>query len=124
MGLYNFQARFVPYVEDGSKMHTIRAPRKRQEQPGNMLHLYTGLRHKGARLLKRVQCAKVQAIRISVDGIWIDGVKLAGDEADLLAWRDGFRRNGNDSTCAFEYMLSFWEGRLPFEGQIIHWGAA
>lgn len=58
MGLYNFQPRFVPRIEIGlfhpddprAKTHTIRAPRKggREDKPGNPMHLYCGLRQKGA----------------------------------------------------------------------------
>ena len=51
MGLYNFQARFVPFILNGAKTHTIRAIRTNPDKPGNTLHLYTGLRQKGARLL-------------------------------------------------------------------------
>lgn len=28
MGLYNFKKQFVPFIEDGSKTHTIRATRR------------------------------------------------------------------------------------------------
>ena len=121
MGLYNFQSRFVPKILAGEKTHTIRAVRANPDKPGNVLHLYTGLRHKGARLLMRVLCARIEEIEIR-DGIFgdenhasvtIDGVKLDRSERELLARRDGF----DD----FEQMIQFWRGRLPFRGHIIHW---
>lgn len=84
MGLYNFQARFVPFILAGAKTHTIRAVRANPDKPGNTLHLYTGLRHKGARLLMRVPCVKVEEIEIDACGhecncdpfVAIDGVEL------------------------------------------------
>jgi hypothetical protein len=121
VGLYNFQKRFEPFILDGRKTHTIRATRSNPDKPGNTLHLYTGLRQKGARLLMRVPCVKLEEIEIK-DGafgdenhasISIDGHKLARDEREALARRDGFE--------SAEEMIQFWRGRLPFKGHIIHW---
>lgn len=124
MGLYNFKERFVPRILDGSKTHTIRPERARADKPGNMLHLYTGLRHKGARLLMRVPCVAIETIEIDSCGhecncdpmIWIDGIELSESEREAFAIRDGF-----DS---FHDFMEFWAGRLPFKGQIVHWRAA
>jgi hypothetical protein len=128
MGLYNFQARFVPMILSGAKTHTIRAIRKHPDKPGNVLHLFTGLRRKGARLLMRTFCAKVEEIEIRrekamvdppsgdvwyVNSVFIDGIRLSVDEREALARRDGFRD--------FCEMMEFWEGRLPFRGHIVHW---
>ena len=130
MGLYNFQKRFVPLVLDGRKTHTIRAIRKNPDKPGNTLHLFTGLRTKKAKLLMRVPCVKVETIRIQDfapgqdAGIWVDGIELSKDEREQLAVRDGFKptpiKGGAQFTAWFN-MLEFWDGRLPFEGHIIHW---
>src|ERR1017187_7088858 len=119
MALYNFQKRFVPKILSGEKRHMIRAKRTRATKRGEMLHLYTGLRHKGARLLMRVRCTRVQEIEIkpglvpAYSQVWIDGEWLSIEEFELLARCEGF-------TSRFE-MLQFWEGRLPFVGDIIHW---
>lgn len=117
MGLYNFQSRFVSKVLSGEKTHTIRAERANPDRPGNTLHLYTGLRQKGARLLMRVLCVKVEEIEIRNDWrvavVIVDGVRLSVDERESLARRDGF--------SSFDEMLKFWDGRLPFRGRIIHW---
>ncbi|MGH9746565.1 MAG: hypothetical protein ACRD59_10715 [Candidatus Acidiferrales bacterium] len=118
MGLYNFEKRFVPFILDGRKTHTIRAVRAHPDKAGNTLHLYTGLRQKGARLLMRVPCVKVEEIEIFyTEGrrphIVIDGIELSGSEREALAVRDGFAR--------FNDMLLFWQGRLPFKGHVIHW---
>jgi hypothetical protein len=111
----------VPKILSGEKTHTIRAIRAHPDKPGNLLHLYTGLRQKGARLLLRVPCIAVEEIEIDACGhecncdplLVIDGVQLDATERDQLARRDGF----DD----FNDMLDFWAGRLPFKGHIIHW---
>lgn len=149
MGLYNFRPQFVPFILDGTKTHTIRAERKFPDMPGDTMHLYTGLRQKAARLLFRARCVKTEFIRIETDwrvriGARIDldnpddiggpshpggFIELDASEKGLLAWRDGFRPFLSSATCpsplypgqAFELMMEFWEGRLPFEGVIYHW---
>lgn len=116
MPAFNFMQRFVKKVESGEKTHTIRAMRKRRIRQGDMLHLYTGMRQKGCRLLMRVPCTRVEQIEINAKTsamVSIDGVPLDLDEREALAKRDGF--------SGWDEMLEFWEGRLPFEGQIIHW---
>ena len=117
MGLYNFKKRFVPYILAGTKTHTIRSLRANPDKPGNTLHLYTGLRQKGARLLMRVPCVKVEEITVAADGaVVIEGVQLSDGERDDFARRDGFPEGWPE-------MYAFWSTthRLPFEGQIIHW---
>lgn len=124
MGLYNFQPRFVPFILDGRKTHTIRATRVHPDKAGNTLHLYTGLRTKKAKLLMRSECLKVEEIVIDRFGlvpdrgrpvIRIDGVDLDRSEMEGLARRDGFYN--------IDRMMEFWKGRLPFRGHIIHWKA-
>lgn len=117
MGLYNFQARFVPWIRSGAKKHTIRAMRKHPDEPGDIMHLYTGLRTKKAKLIDRVGCVKVEEIAIAewhgTFLVRVDGEYLDGAEKERLARADGFKN--------FADMMAFWKGRLPFEGQIIHW---
>ena len=115
MGLYNFRSRFVDSILNGTKTHTIRGNRKRTDKPGNTMHLYTGLRQKGARLLKRAPCIRVEPIHIDAQhNILLGDVQLSSDECHALALRDGF--------SSFADMMSFWKGRLPFHGHIYHWG--
>lgn len=121
--LLNFQARFVPFIEAGEKTHTIRATRKVTPKVGEICHCYTGLRRKGARLLGRWTCLRVE--KIEIEGGWetlsgeffgdvkIENVSLLHDEREQLARRDGFG--------SFAEMAEFWRGRLPFNGTIIHW---
>ena len=120
MGLYNFKKRFAPFVLDGSKRHTIRAKRAHPDKPGNPVHLYTGLRTKAAKLLGRSICVRIEEIRISEDQhVFVNFEMLSADEKNALAYCDGFRSRG--VSHAFEEMMEFWEGRLPFVGDIIHW---
>lgn len=133
MGLYNFQRRFVPLILSGEKTHTIRAERKHNDIPGRMMHLYTGLRHKDARLLARRLCVMVEFIGIEADRtVWIGArmslanphdiggpavpggrIILDPSEKEALAKRDGFQ--------SFNEMIEFWSGRLPFTGLVFHW---
>lgn len=122
MGLYGFKPQFVPRILDGSKTHTIRAPRKIQDKPGKTMHLYTGLRQKGAKLLMRVPCVRVEGIFIDAGtslrgkthiNIEVAGQTLDDSEMNALARRDGF-----DDLA---HMMRFWEGNLPFAGHIYHW---
>lgn len=120
MGLYNFKKRFAPFVRDGTKRHTIRAKRKHPDKPGNTVHLYYGLRTKSVELLGRSICVKVEEIQVSAgQQVFIDGVELNLDEKNALAFCDGFRSRGVSG--AFDEMMAFWNGRLPFTGDIIHW---
>ena len=124
MPALNFKPQFVPFILDGRKTHTIRATRKYPVKAGDTLYLYTGLRHKGAKLLMAVECVKAEQIEILAVAqrapstalnfmITISGQVLDVSEKEALARRDGFRD--------FAEMMSFWDGRLPFSGQIIHW---
>lgn len=127
MGLYNFKARFVPLIKRGEKQHTIRAIRANPDKPGNICHLYTGLRTKKTKLIGRYSCVKVEAIEIrrhtrdmrggGAARLWytitVEGNQLDTSECESLARRDGFKD--------FAEMMEFWEGRLPFLGHIVHW---
>jgi len=116
MGLYNFEARFVPFIEARTKKHTIRKRRKNVDRPGKTMYLYTGLRRKGARLIMKARCTHVDDITIGVDErIWIGGVLLDRREVEQLARTDGFKN--------FTEMMDYWKAKkdLPFVGHIIHW---
>lgn len=120
MPLLNFQPRFVEPIRLSVKAHTIRAERKIPIKVGDKLYLYCGLRHPGAfRILPEPQaCTKVRGIWIEQDEgprvrLFVDGEFLYPDECEQLAVADGF--------SDFAEMMSFWDGRLPFNGNIVHW---
>ena len=112
--LLGFKRRFAPMIKRGQKTHTIRGYRKILPRIGEICHCYVDPRKKTMSLLGRWPCVRLQQISISEDAqIRIDGVVFDATEKELLARRDGF--------SLFDEMLRFWKGRLPFEGQIIHW---
>jgi hypothetical protein len=119
MGLYNFMPQFVPKIRSGEKRHTIRGDRRYPDKPGDMMHLYCGLRTRSVELIMRVPCVRVERIKIDCTpggeptNIAIEGVWLSRSEREALARCDGF-----DS---FADMMKFWNGRLPFHGHIYHW---
>lgn len=120
MPLLNFKKQFVEPIREGTKNHTIRATRKIPVKAGDKLYLYCGARTKQCFkvLQEPVTCTKVEDIRIdeaifSHGIVHIDGNFLSEDERERLAQADGFQN--------FRKMMAFWDGRLPFTGQIIHW---
>lgn len=126
--LLGFKRQFAPFVEDHSKTHTIRAIRKIAPRVGETCHCYTGLRQKGARLLGRWPCVRVEVISIvggygGIAQIIIAGESLDVDDMRRMAWIDGFRAEGD----SLAQMSAFWErehGLGPsyiFIGQLIHW---
>jgi hypothetical protein len=143
VGLYNFQKRFVEYIELGlaqpdhpnAKLHTIRARRNREDKPGDTMHLYVGLRRPGARLIARVPCVRVEHFEIVMKEqvldvrrgkggfaytaeVFIADDRLADSEADALAKHDGF-------PGGLQEMVQFWHknhGLGRFCGRIYHWG--
>lgn len=147
--LLGFKRRFAPFVEDGSKTHTIRSKRKVRPKVGETCHCYVDPRQKSMRLLGRFECVRVQDIEIGtrltrnneyVGYIKIDGAALSPDECDLFAWRDGFRYDGtvmeitdpplHRHVGSFKLMLDYWlnertrngkKDPLPFHGDVIHW---
>lgn len=114
MGLYGFKRQFVAPIKAGTKTHTIRGLRKHPDKAGNVVHLYYALRTSRCELIGRYYCTRVDDLLIDKAGnIHICGSSLTLDEMEHLACRDGF--------ADLRAMLNFWDGRLPFEGHIIHW---
>lgn len=118
MPAYNFKSQFAEVVASGTKSCTIRPKRKHPTKPGDQLKLYSGMRTKQCRLLREATCTSVQSVRISANGIELDGVKMAASDELALAQADGF-------TSVAE-MLSFFStvyDGLPIENmELIRWG--
>lgn len=123
--MLGFKRQFETYVEEGSKRHTIRAKGGRQWKPGVIADCFVNPRQKTMRCLGRWPVTKVEDIEIRSRGaagglvIYVAGVMLSTDEANALAWRDGFRDAGRHGALA--QMAGFWRDRLPFDGDLIHW---
>lgn len=123
--MLGFQQRFERKILRKEKRHTIRAKRKRPPKVGDRLDCYVNPRQKSMRLIGRWPCTKVQdvTIRLGKRGdpaefrglpiVEIEKVPLSIDECEALSRSDGF-------TC-FAQMMDFWDGRLPFRGDMIHW---
>jgi hypothetical protein len=134
--ILGFKPQFQQMVREGSKTHTIRAPRRDGIVPkvGETLHCYVGLRQKKGptTLLGRWKCKKVEPIEINsvfvrrteaqpalgikseeirTLVILIDGRELDPSETELLAYRDGFRHKelglAEGGTC-LSLMERFW----------------
>lgn len=117
MVAYNFQARFAPAVESGEKSSTFRVTGKRRHaRAGEMLQLYTGMRQKGCRLLRKATCTSARPMVVDAHGFAIDGQRVPRDDANALARRDGFESWGD---------MIHWVAEthgLPAEGILIEWG--
>jgi hypothetical protein len=120
--ILGFKRQFAPFVEDGSKTHTIRArgQRRRFVAFEDVCDCYVDPRQRTMRLLGRWPCVKVEEIQITAAGnVLIEDVLLTASELTLFAWRDGFRSSG--PAGAVSEMMAFWKGQLPFRGDLIHW---
>jgi hypothetical protein len=66
----------------------------------------------------RVPCIAFEDILITAGSrgpatVVINGVTLDHGELEALARKDGF--------ADFDEMATYWRGRLPFVGHVIHW---
>lgn len=119
MVAYNFQPQFAEAVRNGTKLQTIRPHGKRKHaEAGDQLQLYTGMRTKACRLLRRAVCVETQTLMIMEEGViltdlgehWITGAAL-----EALSLRDGFE--------SWLEMRDWFKARygLPFNGHLIRW---
>jgi hypothetical protein len=133
MPAINFQARFVPAVENGvarirrrrmahpdirPKRQTIRAWRKdgRNPRAGCLLYLYTGMRTKKCRKLGEVRCRHTATIEIDANQrVFMYGRLLWLYQCEALAHADGFEH--------FETFIDWIDQvhGLPFSGWVIRW---
>lgn len=121
MVAYSFKQRFVAPILDGSKTQTIRAPRARHARVGEELQLYTGMRTKQCKLIRRAECIDVQDIRLRFDR---DDVTTASFYLATPVELDDFARK--DGFANWEDMKSFWGAEhatasIRFEGVLIRW---
>jgi hypothetical protein len=114
-----FKPQFAPLVKSGVKSRTIRPPRKRPIQAGDLLDLrewsgrpYASKQNK----LREETCTSLAEIYIAHPGhVRVNDRVLSHEEMQLFAARDGFRD--------FEEMAEFFmkEHGLPFVGDLIEW---
>ena len=129
----NFQPRFAPLVEAGTKRQTIRPLGKRTIKVGDRLVFYQGQRTKNCRKLGEAVCKSVERIKIIHGGkmrnegmVWfeIDGKmkKISLCELGILASMDGFTSAEYGFRAKSEF-LAFFRTRYGnrFEGTVIRW---
>lgn len=126
MPALSFVKELVQKVESGQKVSTIRAERKDGRAPcklGDELSLYTGMRTKSCRLLKKVIVNSMARVRIHEEGVTV--LLPAG-------WRNEVYSEAGLETLAYEEGFDSWANMrdwfdvthgLPFEGTYVYWGA-
>jgi hypothetical protein len=119
MPAYNFKGRFADAVANGQKPHTIRPRRNRPTRVGDTLYLYTGMRTKKGRLLRKATCRRVTPIAIYTSCcsgvVKLDGREMPHRDLHHLAIADGFHGIP-------EFLDFFAQNYGPnFEGELIEW---
>jgi len=116
--ILGFNKRFVPKIESGSKIHSIREDGTNRWKLGMLIHFATGIRSPNYCNFKMGQCLSTQKIEFKyvmhddkIPVVLVDGVVLSTPEVKLLARNDGF-----DSMEEFYGWF-----HSDFTGKIIHW---
>lgn len=122
----SFSKQFADDVRDGKKCQTIRADSGKRRLPmvGEELQLYTGMRTKHCKLLRRVQCSSLIPVVINASTRtvtlkhWDKSVAeiLTGNQLTAFAEADGFP----DVDSFFTYFCSD-SGKPFFSGWLIVW---
>lgn len=126
MVAYSFKSRFVWPIRARTKTGTIRAKRRRQVRPGELMQLYCGMRTSGCfKIIPDQVCKRVNEIEIMpapVGDGWVRSNGVLIHEAgalDAFAVCDGFVRWAD--------MVEFWLAQHPddtgnaFTGDHILW---
>lgn len=146
MVAYSFNKIFVPQIERGIKLQTIRADRRRHARPGEPIQLYTAMRTRQCRKLVEPDpvCIGVAPVEILVreaplfpiSEILVNGCPIEGEAAEEFARSDGFapewhpRKDGrpdNRLITAIMLMGMFWKithGPGRFHGVLVTWAQA
>jgi hypothetical protein len=132
MPLIGFKKEFSEKIINGTKVHTIRASRKRPIKSGDTLILAIGVRTKQYKELMRVTCKRVQKIRLEYDkessdvNVIVEGSVLSFTDMIAFSKRDGFESVYDFFVWFFEkstLISDLLEGdTIIFEGDIIIWG--
>ncbi len=99
--LLGYYKRFAEPILLGTKVHTLRKPRKKPAKIGEQLHMYTGLRTSKCEVItKKEKLISIQRAWIRIDYyspikqfrlvICVDGRKLNDDEIEKFVRYDGF----------------------------------
>jgi hypothetical protein len=107
---------FIDKIESGAKRQTIRQTARCKV--GDMLQLYTGMRHKNCRKLGDAVCEAIYPIHIEKNGYGVGDARVIirhPIRLNAAAYLDGFK--------CWDDMAQFFEKQygLPFEGVLILW---
>lgn len=129
MPLFGFKRRFVEPILAGTKDQTIRAVRKVPVRLHQVMHLYTGLRRPGAKLIARVLCIEILDIYLipQVENGLVSYSNLDGSggfATNEPGWLDHFARR--DGFASWEDLCAFWREEHgkdieTFTGQVYRW---
>lgn len=109
MTAFDFKPQFVPLIENGKKISTIR--RSKRGAVGRKMQLYTGQRTKDCRLIKEVVCTAIYEFGINEHRL----VSCRHPDAGYLWRQEGF-------TSPNEFIKFFEEQYgLPFQGYLHEW---
>lgn len=121
---FNFQPEFIPDIESGRKVGTIR--RTLRCQPGQKMHLYTGLRTRECRLIAVKECNQVLRCIIEPRGVALAKPQYKGEPfglaqlelsgSDIFAMADGFR----NFMHMYEWFLDRYKQEV-FHGFLYRW---
>lgn len=118
--LYNFQPRFVPLIESGAKLQTIRPLRTDNRRPcaGDMAHLYVYLRTARTRLIAKREVVRVRSIII--DLAEPNPIIIAAAPVPRSAMGDFAKADGFANVAEFVKFFSEQYGS-KMHGHIIQW---
>lgn len=120
MTVIMFKPRFAPLVAEGTKLQTVRPPRKRPIHAGDILSLrkWSGRPYCSPQVvLRSAVCIEVSPIWICSSGILVGDTGILAEGLDRFAVADGFR--------SWRDMVAWFidEHGLPFTGILIRWRA-
>ena len=107
---------FKDKILDGSKRHTIRAPRKIPIKVGDKLYLWWKQRSPEREKLGEATCNKISDVLINIDGVNVEDKIIINEIGlDNFAIADGFDN--------WQQLIKFFDDAhgLPFEGVLIEW---
>ena len=109
MTAFDFEPQFVPLIESGRKISTIR--KTKRGAVGRKMQLYTGQRTPHCRLIKEVECVAIYEFSINVNRL----VSCRHPDAGYL-----WRQEGFESPKEF---IDFFQNQygLPFYGYLHEW---
>jgi len=119
-----FQPRFARKVEAGTKLQTIRLPRKVPVKPGDWLSLreWTGKPYRSKqRIIREVTCKKTSILHLDWSDVMIlDGQPLNSNLQQWFAQNDGFKSADEmrqwfaaTHTLPFDGVVFFWQNNSP-----------